>query len=229
MLQKYGGDGASKSNETKGMRPIYRSYCILLEMLKDRGYEIPEDDFISYDEFIQWTGEDFEDAKECLTMTFTKEGGSTPVTTFWTSNLGTGDVKMVYETIKGEDVFAAIVIHVTKITPSAIPVLKSLRQLQPPFTIEPFLVSELQINITRHVDVPRHIICSAQKKRDVLKKYGVTKDQLPRILSTDPVCRYLGAKKGQLIKVIRTSESIPAIQIKGECKTLFDVSYRIVF
>lgn len=207
------------------MKPIYNSYRILLEMLKDRGYEIPEDYSISYEHFIEQYGDSFEDAKENLTMTFTKGNKGSPIMTFWTNNLGTGDVKMIYETIKEAEINTAIVIHVTKVTPSAIPVLAKLRQLKPSFTIEPFLVSELQINITRHVDVPRHIICSAQKKKDILEKYGVTKEQLPRILSTDPVCRYLGAKKGQLIKVVRTSESIPFIQ----SKELFDISYRIVF
>jgi DNA-directed RNA polymerase I, II, and III subunit RPABC1 len=196
-------------------------------MLKDRGYEIPDDSSLSYEDFVAWVGEDFEEAKDSMTQTFWR--GERGLTIFWVNNLGTGDVKMIYEAIKEDGINAAIAVHVTKITPSAIPVLKSLRQLKPSYIIEPFLVSELQINITKHVDVPRHIICGEKKKKDVLTKYGVSKAQLPRILLSDPMCRYLGAKKGQLIKVIRTSESIPSVLTKGEDKELYDVSYRIVF
>jgi DNA-directed RNA polymerases I, II, and III subunit RPABC1 len=211
---------------------LFRSYCTVIEMLKDRGYIIPEEYNYKIDEhyqdFIEWMGGDefdMEEAHNNLQLCFEKESG-VKILTFWFIPLGKNDVQTISETLIDQNVKNAIVVHTNKITPCAGPVIKDLRVQK--FFIEPFLQSELQFNITKHKYVPKHIICSAKKKADVLQKYSVTKDQLPRILSSDPVCRYLGAAKGQLIKIIRPSDSIPEITIKGDKKDLFDVTYRIV-
>ncbi|MEM2634488.1 MAG: DNA-directed RNA polymerase subunit H, partial [Nitrososphaerales archaeon] len=41
----------------------------------------------------------------------------------------------------------------------------------------------------------------------VLKKYNAKPEQFPYILDTDPVVRELGAKPGDLIKIIRKSQT----------------------
>lgn len=210
---------------------LFRSFCIVIEMLKDRGYIVPEeynyciDGENHYSDFIEWVGEDIEEAQKLLHLCFEKSSGM-KILTFWFTPLGKNDVQTVSETLIEDSVKNAIVVHVNKITPCAGPVIKDLRVQK--YFIEHFLQTELQFNITKHQYVPKHIICSASKKADVLKKYSVTKDQLPRILSSDPVCRYLGANKGQLIKIIRPSDSISEVNIKGVKKDLFDLAYRIV-
>lgn len=73
--------------------------------------------------------------------------------------------------------------------------------------IEVFSLEELQFNVTKHHLVPKHErITSPAEIQSVLQKYGVRKNQLPIILAkTDPVCRYLGAEPGDLIKITRMS------------------------
>lgn len=39
----------------------------------------------------------------------------------------------------------------------------------------------------------------------VLKKYRAKDHQLPKILRTDPMAKYLGARRGNLIKILRDS------------------------
>jgi DNA-directed RNA polymerase I, II, and III subunit RPABC1 len=39
----------------------------------------------------------------------------------------------------------------------------------------------------------------------VLRKYRAKEQQLPKILVTDPMAKYLGARKGNLVKIIRDS------------------------
>jgi len=62
-----------------------------------------------------------------------------------------------------------------------------------------------KIDVLRHELVPEHIILSDKEAKEVLEKYNVTIDQLPKIFDTDPVVRAIGAKPGQIIKIIRKS------------------------
>ncbi|MCD6572033.1 MAG: DNA-directed RNA polymerase subunit H [Thermoplasmata archaeon] len=62
-----------------------------------------------------------------------------------------------------------------------------------------------KIDVLKHELVPEHIILSDKDAKEVLKKYNVSIDQLPRIFDTDPVVRAIGAKPGQIIKIIRRS------------------------
>lgn len=71
--------------------------------------------------------------------------------------------------------------------------------------IETFYHKQLQINITKHKDVPQHILMTKEEVEVMLKEENVTKSQLSRILTTDPVARYFGAKKGDIFKIIRPS------------------------
>ncbi len=62
------------------------------------------------------------------------------------------------------------------------------------------------INILEHELVPKHEVLSKDEKEEVLKRYNTTEDKLPKILSTDPVVKKIGAKPGDLIKITRKSE-----------------------
>ena len=79
--------------------------------------------------------------------------------------------------------------------------------LQQAFHFEHFLVSELTVNITQHELVPKHLLISDEEKDAVLKKFKIKESQLPKILVTDPVAKYLGLRKGQIVKIIRNSET----------------------
>lgn len=56
-----------------------------------------------------------------------------------------------------------------------------------------------------HELVPKHVVLSEKEKEEMLKKYSITLKQLPRILTSDPVVKLLGAKIGDVIKIIRKS------------------------
>jgi len=65
----------------------------------------------------------------------------------------------------------------------------------------------LKFDIREHNLVPKHIVLNEQEKEELLKKYGINIRQLPRILVTDPVVKLLNAKVGDVIKIIRKSET----------------------
>lgn len=97
----------------------------------------------------------------------------------------------------------ALFIYRTSITPSAARLIPSVE----PAIIETFPESDLVVNITKHVLVPKHIKLSNFEKKELLEKYRLKESQLPRIQREDPVSRYLGLRRGQVVKIIRRSET----------------------
>ena len=68
-----------------------------------------------------------------------------------------------------------------------------------------FFEAELVVNITEHIAVPKHRVLKVSEKKSLLTKYHVSEDQLPRILITDPVAKYFGLRRGEIVEIIRDS------------------------
>ncbi len=66
---------------------------------------------------------------------------------------------------------------------------------------------ELHVKIAGHILVPNHGILTSEEAKEVLKRHNAKPEQFPYILSTDPVIKEIGAKPGDLIKIIRKSET----------------------
>jgi DNA-directed RNA polymerase subunit H (RpoH/RPB5) len=57
------------------------------------------------------------------------------------------------------------------------------------------------INISKHVFVPKHIILNDEEIEEVCSKYNIKKNNFHRILSQDPMAKFLGLRLGQVVKV----------------------------
>ena len=74
--------------------------------------------------------------------------------------------------------------------------------------IQVFWLDTLIINITHHELVPKHDIISNEEKMGLLSKYDINKlTQLPIIIKTDPIAKYLGMKRGDVCVIKRPSET----------------------
>jgi len=61
--------------------------------------------------------------------------------------------------------------------------------------------------ILEHELVPLHEILDEEETSLILKKYGITKEQLPKILKDDPVVKAIAAKEGQVLRINRRSRT----------------------
>ncbi|MEM0371926.1 MAG: DNA-directed RNA polymerase subunit H [Ignisphaera sp.] len=65
--------------------------------------------------------------------------------------------------------------------------------------------SSVNVKILEHELVPHHEVVSLEEGLEVLKRYGIKPEQLPWIRSRDPVARAIGAKPGDIVKIVRKS------------------------
>ena len=61
------------------------------------------------------------------------------------------------------------------------------------------------IDIRKHILVPEHSKLTKQEIQELLEKYKIVLNDLPKILLTDPAIEKLNVKPGDVIKITRDS------------------------
>jgi DNA-directed RNA polymerases I, II, and III subunit RPABC1 len=118
--------------------------------------------------------------------------------------IGVKEIKRFVQHCAQNNYKSGIMVTQGALSPQARKVINATTQYT---QIECFMQDDLLVNITHHELVPVHIVLSKQEKIALLDRYRLKETQLPRILQKDPVARYLGLKRGQVVKIIRTSET----------------------
>jgi len=214
----------SSDSEIREVSRLYRAWKTVHEMVADRGYDLTEEELnISLDDFrIQYCDSDGRPVRKRMTFSakpspsmlekFTdpQTGQLLPNScgTIWIefspeTSIGIKQMRTFAHHIVEHNFHSGIFITMAALTSSAQKIIPTVQ----PSIIETFMEQDLLVNITRHELVPQHILMSREEKRKLLERYRLKESQLPRIQMADPVARYLGLRKGQVIKIIRKSET----------------------
>ncbi|EON96571.1 putative dna-directed rna polymerases ii 24 kda polypeptide protein [Phaeoacremonium minimum UCRPA7] len=206
---------------------FWRSWRTVHEMVQDRGYELTEEEVkISLDQFkaefcttdgsvIQSKLSFSARPSDAMMKKFTPpptpanpdpapECGNIWVEFMSDNSIGVKEIKKFVQHCAGSNFKAGIMVTVGALSPQARKVINATQQYT---QIECFIQEDLLVNITHHELVPTHVLLSKEEKIALLKRYRLKETQLPRILQKDPVARYLGLKRGQVVKIIRKSET----------------------
>lgn len=117
------------------------------------------------------------------------------------------------ELIGGEQSFnhnlhGLMIISEFPLTPSA---LKEITQKFATYGPEIFFYSNLIINPSKHFLVPRHELLTTDQSRDFLVENKLNFDELPKMLTTDPMARYFNATEGDIFRIYRDKSIIPVV------------------
>jgi DNA-directed RNA polymerase I, II, and III subunit RPABC1 len=187
-------------------RTLYQINKTVMEMLHLRGYNIPR-------VALEMTFEQFK-AEHCpnpgdvpdrekLMSSWNKLDDKSPIMVWYPKvpRIGVQEIQAFYKQMKNDNVDRALVIY-QDISPWAKQCITKMKII-----MEQWKETELLVNITKHTFVPEHLPLTPEQKADLLLKYKLKDTQLPRIQITDPIARFLGLSRGQVVKITRPSET----------------------
>ena len=64
-----------------------------------------------------------------------------------------------------------------------------------------------KLNVLNHTMVPDHKIMKPEEVEELLLKYTISTDQLPKIYHDDPAVKTIGAQVDDVIRIVRTSHT----------------------
>jgi DNA-directed RNA polymerase I, II, and III subunit RPABC1 len=118
-------------------------------------------------------------------------------------SMGIKQMRAFAQHIQANHFHTGILVTQSSLTPAAMKIIPVVK----PAIIETFQEQDLLVNVTHHELVPKHVLLSEEEKKKLLQRYRLKETQLPRIQTSDAVARYLGLRRGQVVKIIRRSET----------------------
>merc|ERR1719361_540939 len=200
------GSNMDDEQETYKMWKVRKT---VMQLCHDRGYLVTQDEL---DQTLEQFKEQFGDKpserrparSDLVVLVAHNDDPTDQMFVFFPDEpkIGIKTIKTYCTRMQEENITRAVIVVQQGMTPSA---KQSLVDMAPKYILEHFLESELLINLTDHELVPEHVVMTPDEKRELLMKYKLKENQLMRIQAGDPVARYYGLKRGQVIKIIRSS------------------------
>lgn len=190
---------------------VVKMYCVykcIVEMLQDRGFDktLEYQDIDSFKEKFANNG--FIDKQNMTFVCHRKDNRSGPqaILVYFINDesIGIKHVTKIFVHMIAQKLTNCILVYPKLITSSA---KKYILEKSKSVTIEQFAEGDLVTNITKHCLMPQWYLLTNDEKKNLLKMYSLELGNLSRILYTDPVAKYYGLKRGEIVKIVRKSET----------------------
>ncbi|KNZ72189.1 DNA-directed RNA polymerases I, II, and III subunit RPABC1 [Termitomyces sp. J132] len=180
------------------------------ELVKDRGFAVSDDEIhLDLPTFkATYASESgVVDRAKLNFFTASRNNPSDYIFVFFSDerSVGVKTMRKLLGILEEKKIQRGIIVFPGNMTPSARKARFSPMASQ--FRLEEFSESDLLVNIVHHTLVPRHDVLTPEEKKLLLEKYRLKETQLPRIQLADPVARYYGLRRGQVVKITRPSET----------------------
>ncbi|KAI0635719.1 DNA-directed RNA polymerase RPB5 subunit [Trametes polyzona] len=179
------------------------------ELVKDRGFQVADDE-INMDlatfrsHYANQSGS--VDRSQLNFFTNHRDNPAHQIFIFFTDekSVGIKTMRKLLGILEEKNIGQGIIVFPGNMTPSARKVIVAMASQ---YKLEEFSESDLLVNITHHTLVPKHELLTPEQKKELLETYRLKETQLPRIQLADPVARYYGLKRGNVVKITRPSET----------------------
>lgn len=202
-------------NDDKNIQHLFKVRRTVLQMIRDRGYVVfdSKDDLnISRSNFEEFYMKNHAICRKSLEIKRPRwDNPENRILVVFVDgekdkmNIGVKSIRLFCERIKNEGFSRVLMILNGKLTPHAKQAVSSINSNND--LIEYFSENELIVNITHHMLVPKHEILTKSESKSLLERYSIKFEHLPKILKNDPVAKYLGLQRSEIVKIIRVSET----------------------
>jgi DNA-directed RNA polymerase I, II, and III subunit RPABC1 len=183
---------------------FYKVRQTILEMIEDRGYNVPDEEKITFEQFI------IKYNNKNIDIYINDESLNKKMYVYFHidfKSFGKSDLKNVIQKIVNQyqdnDIHILLLLRDKENSAISKELTKEAYK-----NVEIFLKKNMVFNITHHVFVPKHILLKKEEERELLEKYNTTKGKLPKISKLDPIAKYYGMKPDQICKIIRKSPEV---------------------
>ncbi|KAJ3483393.1 hypothetical protein NLI96_g6347 [Meripilus lineatus] len=179
------------------------------ELVKDRGFQVSDEEInMDLNSFRSHYGghSGSVDRGQLNFFTNHRDNPSDQIFVFFSDerSVGVKTMRKLLSILEEKNISRGIIVFPGNMTPSARKVIVAMASQ---YKLEEFSEADLLVNITHHALVPKHELLSAEQKKTLLEKYRLKETQLPRIQLADPVARYYGLRRGNVVKITRPSET----------------------
>lgn len=116
------------------------------------------------------------------------------------ATVGIVAMNQLYKVLKEKELDRAIVVTEGRYT-------HAVKQGAKKKNVELLLKSFPVFDIFEHALVPKHEILTNKERTELLAHYKVKPYQMPQVTSTDPAVKAIGAKPGDVLRIIRKSST----------------------
>ncbi|XAR63520.1 DNA-directed RNA polymerase [Bertholletia excelsa] len=204
----YGDDAAGTGNRciasvvdegSVASQRYFMARRTVLEMLRDRGYAVPDFELCgSVSDFRSVYGQHPEVERLRICVSHRSDTSRKILVIF----AGAEEIRkktidgILNQIVNKGSLHGVILILQSKMTFHAKKVVDEFS-----VKVETFQITDLLVNITKHIIAPKYEILTSEEKEKLLKNYQVEGKQLPRMLENDAISRYYGLQKGDMVKV----------------------------